>query len=209
MSNRPALAALFVLLACSGCVGNLLSGGKPDTLYRLDLSASQALSNEAQSARTGVVLLPVSFAPQVEGDRLLTTRGAQASYIKGARWVTAAEGLFTQALDQSFRQRSGTVMLTSPRQPAGASFALQVTVDHYEADYGPSGAQDTSPTIIVEGQAKLYRLADRAVIATLPLRSSRQAEGNRVSMIVDAFSRATLDVAASVVDWTGREIPGR
>jgi cholesterol transport system auxiliary component len=204
MSKRRALLALSLLLLPGGCVGSLLGGGKPDELYRLDLPPQP--DTAPRSSLANVVLLPVRFTPQSAGDRLLTTRGSQASYVKGARWVTAVPDLFTQALDLSFRQRSRAVMLTSPSQPSGASFAIQVIVDHYEADYRTDGAPGEAPTVRVEGQARLYRLPDRTLVATLPILSDRKAAANRVGDIVAAFSGATSDGAASIVDWMDRNV---
>jgi cholesterol transport system auxiliary component len=200
--KRRTLLALSLFLIPGGCVGSLLGGGKPDTLYRLDLPVQPDMV--PSSPLTNVVLLPVSFTPQSSGDRMLTTRGSQASYVKGARWVTAVPELFTQALDLNFRQRSRAVMLTSPRQPAGAPFALQITIDRYEADYHPGDATGDAPTIRVEGQARLYRLPGRTVVATLPISNDRQAARNRIDDIVAAFGGATSAVAASIIDWTDR-----
>ena len=54
----------------------------------------------------------------------------------------------------------------------------------------------------VEGEARLFRMSDRTVVATRRFEADAPAQDNRVSAIVSAFSVATDQYLVQLVEWT-------
>ena len=202
-----AAIALAALPFVAGCVGGLLGEGDSDQLYRLqaELPASQGGSAAGVPAaqRTAIVLLPLSFAPEIEGDRMLAGRGREAFYIKDARWVAPAPSLVSDALASAFDVRAPALLLADRRDNAGAEFALEVHVTRFEARY-PAGTDvesEAAPVAIFAGEARL-RGRGREPVAVRSFSSAVPARENRVSAIVDAHAEGVSTAAAELADWT-------
>jgi cholesterol transport system auxiliary component len=199
----PGLAGLLLL---GGCVGSLLSGGKPDALYRFGTSQPVAASAPVQPApqpapaRRTIVLLKAGFAAEVSGDRLLATHAGSARYIKGMRWVAGAPGLFTEAMARSFDSRAPGLRFTTTQGGDLTGYALALAISRFEAQYD-ADAMVSPPTILIEGDATLYGLADRKAIATRHFSTQAVAGRNDAERIVAAFDHATDLYTAQVSDW--------
>ena len=196
------IALSLPLLLLAGCAG-LLGGGKPADLYRLEI-ASTAPAAAARPARRTVLVLPVQFTPQSSGDRILTVRGPQAMYVKGARWISPVPDLFATNMERSFAARAPDILLTSPREPGGAGYALLVMVQRFAAIYPAGSAKLVTPTVQIEGEARLLRASDHRTIAARRFSSEAHAADNRVTAIVEAFDTATDRYLADLVDWASR-----
>lgn len=156
------LGALLGALLLIGC-GSLLGGGKRDDLFRFGVvERPDAPFAQYPVRRRTLTLLRSRFAPEIEGDRILTTRGESALYIKDARWVASVPDLFAQTLERQFGTHAPGIRLAAPRNAAGASRALQVTIDRFEAHYRVKGDQKAPPTVIILGDATLFGLDDPA-----------------------------------------------
>lgn len=199
------IAPLGALMLLGGCVGSLLGGGRPDDLYRLEsgLVAAPVLA-PTPAAERPLLLLPVVIAPEVQGDRILTIRGTQASYVKDARWVSPASDMIEGLARQAFAARAPDILVTSPRQAAGADYALQVSVRRFEAVYRTAENKEAPPAALVEGDARLFRTKDRTVVATRHFAAEAPAAENRVGAIVAAFGTAADRYLADLVDWTSQ-----
>ncbi|MEG8220652.1 ABC-type transport auxiliary lipoprotein family protein [Sphingomonas sp. HH69] len=197
-------ATLMGALLLAGC-GSLLGGGKRDDLFRFGvIERTNDTAPQAAVARRPLSLLRLRFAPEIEGDRILTTRGAQALYIKDARWVASVPDLFTQALTRQFGARAPDLRLASPRSATGASQALQVTIDRFEARYTPEADGKTPPTVVIAGEVTLFGADDRQPVASRRFSVEEPALANSTSGIVPAFDRAVTRYAAQLVDWTAQ-----
>lgn len=188
-------------LLLGGC-GGLLGGGKAD-LFRFGVaeSAPVAAAQRALPARTVTLLRPI-FSQEVEGDRILTTRGERALYVKDARWVAPVPELFAQALMRDFAARASDVRLTGARSATGASHALQIGIERFEAHYGVDDGEKVPPTIIIEGEATLFDLTDRRPVASTRFAVVEPVPTNTTSGIVAAFDRAVARYTAELTDWS-------
>ncbi|WP_051170181.1 ABC-type transport auxiliary lipoprotein family protein [Sphingomonas sp. YL-JM2C] len=192
-------ALLLPLAACASFLG----GGKPDNLFRFGVSEPQAVSgSSAPTARTQVTLARIGFSPEIDGDRILTTRGDSILYIKDARWVAPAPDLFAQAVTRQFGQRAPAVRLTPPGEHRGSGILLRLDVDRFEARYDQASAKDAPPVIQLSGTAELVDLQSRQIIASRRFALEEPAAANGKVAIVSAFDAVVSRCIADIVDWT-------
>ena len=197
----PGLAGLCLL---GGCLGNVLGGGQPDALYRF--GASQPASPaDAGAARQTVVLASLNFAPEVDGNRVLAVHGASARYIRGMRWVSAAPGLFGEALAGSFATRAPQLRFTLSQNGDVSGYALALRVTRFEADYGDA-AMASAPMVAIEGEATLLRLSDRHTLATRHFATQAPAAMNGAGALAAAFDRAAGLATAQITDWVATSV---
>lgn len=201
--GRP-MILLAAALSLGGCVDALLGGAKRVQLYRLDGQAPPPVAAMARDAVPGraILLLPVRFAPEIDGDRLLTVRGRTALYIRDARWVAPTPDLFAREMEHIFAVQAPNILLTSARQPSAAHHALQVTIDTFEASYAEGAPAEAAPLIRIEGEARLISTTDRRVMAVRRFVATAPASENRVGAIVAAFATATDVYLGQLAGWT-------
>lgn len=204
MRRSLVLLPLMLLIPLAGCVGSLLGGGKPARLYRLERSGDRSVAVSPTLGSVVIQLQAIRFAPGIEGDRILMLAGQQALYLKGARWVANAPELFGQTLHGSFARRAPELLLIDGHGPKGAA-SLQITVTHFEAVYAGgagSGPEDAPPLVRIEAEALLLRAGNREIIGQQRFVAEVPAAANRVGPIVEAFGKASDEVAARLTEWS-------
>ncbi len=202
--NLAITAALAASLALGGCV-SLLPKTKPAQLYRFgdDASASAQPAPALAGGSVVGVRLSTGFTHAAEGDRILTSSGAQTAYVAQARWLSPASVLFSEAAERAFENSTAPLRLLGRGDMGSASVTVRLDVETFEADYAPgwSGA----PTVVVKVRALLMRSTDSGPPAEMVFESRQPASENRVSAIVTAYDAATEDVLAHVVAWTAAQ----
>ncbi|WP_240811745.1 ABC-type transport auxiliary lipoprotein family protein [Brevundimonas sp. M20] len=189
-----AVAAVALLGGCS-----LLSTPEPVQLYRFgNLPMGQ---NERSVAGVQVVMRRAEFAQAVRGDRILGVTGTEAAYIKGARWVSSADVLFSDALESAFAAQAERVRLVGPRELTRSGQALDIDVRTFEARYASPGA---APVATIITRVRLLNAEDRSVTAEQVFLVEKPAAENRVGAIISAFDEASRDLNTQIVEWTDR-----
>lgn len=200
--SRLMIAAAAVALAAgvSGCA--LLSTPDPVQLYRFG-GASAFAGTGATSAcpEVHVALRRVDFVEAARGDRVLAVTGAEAAYIKGARWVSPSEILFEEALRNAFLDGAACTVLSSG-PIARDGLLLNVDVRRFEATYAAPGAVPDANIVVL---LRLMQPGDRSIVAEDRISVSDSAGENRQSAIVAAFDRATAEVSRQIVVWTDQQ----
>ena len=110
---------------------------------------------------------PIDFAAEARSDRILVSRGAETLYLKDARWVTPAPDMLAGLARTVFAAQASEILLTTPRQAAGVDYALQLSVDRFEAVYAPAAGKKDPPVVRVEGEARDEGLAAAAQAALI------------------------------------------
>jgi ABC-type uncharacterized transport system auxiliary subunit len=194
--NRSLLiAAAAALPLLSGCA--LLSSPDPVQMYHFGGQApAEARAPIAQPVAMGLRRIEMPQAART--DRLVGVTGSEVAYIKGARWVSPADDLYTEALENAFAARAQRVRLVGPRELTTAERSLDVDMRAFEARYDAPGA---APSAVITARAQILSREDRSVVAERTFSVSRPASENRVSAIVQAFEAATADINAQIVDW--------
>lgn len=194
MIRSLALAAIAAL-SLSGCA--LLSSPDPVQLYRFG-DAGGALTTPV-AAPVQVKLRALEMPQAAQGDRLLGVTGSQAAYIGGARWVSPALMLYSDALEASFASQARAVRLIGRRELTPTTRLLDIDVRVFETRYAYA---EGTPTVVITARARLLRFPERTVVSEQTFTVSQPAGENRVSAIVEAYDVATRDVNAQIVTWT-------
>lgn len=201
MIRRTALIAL-ACVALSGCLGNLLGGGKPAQLYRFGQTPAATPAAAPSSGRIGVLRATSLFQRESSGDKILAINGDEAQYIAESRWVAPANVLWDQAVLAAFDASQGRARLVSRGEQASAHYNLRLDVRNFETRYenGPKAA----PVVVIRVRAMLSRDTDRDNPMQTLFEAKAPASDNRVSAIVAAYDRAVAEVLGQIVDWTNR-----
>lgn len=194
MIRTLALAAVAAL-SLSGCA--LLSSPDPVQLYRFG-DAGGALTT-AVASPVQVKLRALEMPQAAQGDRLLGVTGSEAAYIGGARWVSPALMLYSDALEASFASQARAVRLIGRRELTPTTRLLDVDVRVFETRYDYAGA---APTVVITARARLLRFPERTVVSEQTFTVSQPAGENRVATIVEAYDVATRDLNTQIVAWT-------
>ena len=201
-SLSTALAA-GVLLTLGGCA--LLSTPDPVQTYRFGASTTaQATATPARGTPIAVAMRRVDMPEAVRGDRLLGVTGTEVAYIKGARWISAADTLLDDSLRAAFSAQPERIRLLGGRDVGRADRVLSLEVTSFEARYASPGAV---PDVVVTARGRLTTLPNRSVVYDRVFHIVQPADANRVSAIVEAFDIAIRDLNAQVVDWTETATP--
>lgn len=195
MNRSLLIAAAAALPILSGCA--LLSSPDPVQMYHFGGQApAEARAPIAQPVAMGLRRIEMPQASRT--DRIVGVTGSEVAYIKGARWVSPADDLYTEALENAFAARAQRVRLVGPRELTTAERSLDVDMRAFEARYDAPGA---APSAVITARAQILSREDRSVVAERTFSVSRPASENRVSAIVQAFEAATADINAQIVDW--------
>lgn len=194
--TRAAALALCAL-AVSGC--SLLSSPDPVQTYRFGGGSGPVVEAGPNSSLRQVALRMVEMPEAAEGDRILGVTGTETAWIKGARWVSRAQDLYMDSLENAFAAQSTRVRLIGPREQTPGQRTLNIDIRAFEARYSAPGS---APTVVITARARMLALPDRAVAAERTFTVEQPATANRVGAIVEAFDVATRDLNTEIVAWT-------
>jgi ABC-type uncharacterized transport system auxiliary subunit len=212
---RTAARCLLLSTACllSSCIG-LHSNQPVQQQYLLSLAAQPAAGGPAApaaapSAPGGDTLqvLPVVAAPGLAGDGVAVLRsGQRLDYYSGARWATAAPAMLQTLAIEALRRQGHFSLVESDAGPFEARYVLNLELTHFEADYGTAGPEGAAgaPTVRVRLVCTLGRRVGRAVVTTLTVNSSVEAEADRMQAVIAAFRQAT---DAALARMAGQILP--
>jgi cholesterol transport system auxiliary component len=190
-------AATLAIVSLGGCI-SLLPKQKPAQLYRFRAEAPPAAAQAGPEARVTLRAAPTSFTRASAGDRILTASGNETAYIAGARWVTAANMLFDEAVTRAFDGHGGPVRLLARDEPAVADCVLKLDVRTFEARY--DHGRRAPPTVVVELYAALVGRRNATGVSEL-FRAEAPAETDAVHSIAAAFDVAVGKVLGEMVAW--------
>jgi cholesterol transport system auxiliary component len=192
--------AMLVAVASfpTGCI-SLFPKMEPAQLYRFGTTTPRVQETATGQPGFGVMLTATGFDRAAASDRILTVTGMQAAYIKDARWVTAAVGLFDSALQRAFDADQGPARLVDRAEITHTDYLLKLDVRTFEVRYDDD--QAATPTIVVEVHAAMDRTRDRIVVGDRSFKAVVAASENRVGAIAQAFDRAVNEVLGELVAW--------
>jgi cholesterol transport system auxiliary component len=179
--------------ALGGCAGLLPKVNEPIPLYTLTAVTEFGQSLPKVDWQL-VVGTPVASA-DLDTTRIALTRepGVVEYFAKGT-WADNAPVLLQTKMIESF-EASGSVAVGRDAAGLRPDYVLQSELRDFQAEYGGGDA----PTAHLRLAAKLVRMPDRRIIATVSVDQRVPAAGTSLSQIVDAFDRAAGEAFQEVV----------
>ncbi|HWE99292.1 MAG TPA: ABC-type transport auxiliary lipoprotein family protein [Caulobacteraceae bacterium] len=194
-SAAPALA-IALSLSLAGCI-SVLPKSPPVQLYRFGATSS-AVPPVNGSTRALVAARVVAFDPAAAGDRILTVDGMTAAQIAGVRWVSPAQTLFQEALDQSLDTSGGALVRVGRGENVAPAYRLDLDVQKFEARVS-TGEGTPEAQIVV--RATLERADNPAARRDRTFSVDVPAQANRVGAIVAALDAATRQILGEITAW--------
>ncbi len=198
--NRAFAAAIASVAALGLSACALLSTPDPVQLYRFGANLDLQSEGLARAGTRPVALRRVQFPRASSGERILAVTGDQAAYLAGARWVSPADVLFTDALENSFSVRSRQVRLIGRNELTPADLMLELDVRQFEARY--DAGQGAAPTVHMVVHARMLQYPERVIAEERTFATTVPAADNRVSAIVAAYSAGTDQITDQIVQWS-------
>jgi cholesterol transport system auxiliary component len=153
----------------------------------------------------GPVKWRLAVAPPDAPASLDTTRIALSrapttmDYFANAAWNDRAPLLLQRLLIQTFDASNRIVSVDRDTAGLETDYLLQTEIRDFEAHYETT---DGAPEVIVSIQAKLARMPQREIVASLNVTQQAQAAANNLDSIVPAFNQATAAAIAQIAAWT-------
>lgn len=210
--KRPAFKGRMLALALlgtgaaaglSGCI-TLLPEVKPVQLYTIrfnplliDKAELTAPSASPDARPVDVFVNFEGFPRAASGDRILTTEGNEVAYVAGGRWASPAQSQFRDLLSEGFARQAGSKVRIGNQGRISGDYRLDVTVRRFEAAY-----VRRKPSVVVEVDARLVRVADRQVIADRFISSNIGVRKNDLTQMVAGFEQASSQVTVELLAFT-------
>lgn len=195
---RVSLGRPFALLAGALLLGGCSALSQPEAVdtYLLPgglFAAATATSSDDSSLR---VTRPKA-AGGLEGTRIaVLPQPDRLSFYKGARWSDAAPVLLRDRLIEALRASGGIARLSSDDDNLRAERELGGNLRAFQSEY-----RDGQPQVLIRFDAQLIDTRSRAILASRRFEVNQAVQGSAVPEVVDAFGRASDDLARQVGGW--------
>ncbi|PZP25551.1 ABC-type transport auxiliary lipoprotein family protein [Pseudomonas kuykendallii] len=188
------LALLAGALLLSGC--SALS--QPETVDTYLLPGGHFASAATPAGADGSLRVTrPKAAGGLEGTRIaVLPQPDRLSFYKGARWSDAAPVLLRDRLIEALRAGGGIARLSSDDDNLRADRELGGNLRAFQSEY-----QAGQPQVLIRFDAQLIDTRSRAILASRRFEVSQPVQGLAVPEVVDAFGRASDDLALQVSGW--------
>jgi cholesterol transport system auxiliary component len=184
-------AAVLVLGACA-----LPGAGEPPNLYTLTPKSSFAPDLPRVEWQL-IVETPVAAAGLNTSRIALQRSPVTLEYYANANWTDVAPLMVQTLLIESFENSGRIVAVSRESMTVRADYTLKTELREFQAEYDGNGP----PRARVRINAKLTRVADRAIIASHTVERIVRAEGSDLPSIALAFDEALGSTMRRIVEW--------
>jgi len=185
----------MVLSAC----GSLQLIPKPQT-PQLYLLRPQIMPPMGTSVSWRLAVGIPDAAASLDTARIALSRSATTmDYYANAAWDDRLPLLLQNLLIETFDASGRIISVGRDTGGLETDYLLQAELRNFEAHYD---TPDGPPKIIVSIQAKLARMPQREIVATLNANQQAQASANNLDSVVMAFDQATAPAIAQIAAWT-------
>ena len=190
---RPALwlAAFSFLAACQ-----LPGGGEPPNLYTL--TPKSTFSPDLPRVNWQLIVETPVAAAGLNTSRIALQRSpVTLEYYANANWTDVAPLMVQTLLIESFENSGKIVAVSRESTTLRADYMLKTELREFQAEYDQPGP----PRARVRLNAKLTRMADRAIIASYTVERMARAERGDLPSIAMAFDEALGGAMRRIVEW--------
>jgi cholesterol transport system auxiliary component len=194
--TRVLLVAAFASLIAGCSTGSLLDSELPvPTNYIIAPLPPAAGPTRSAASQVDIAIGRPDVAPGLDTSRIAVLRGRQLDYFRSVQWggntLEVVQALLVSSLQDQQLFRS----VTSEQARVAGAYMLDSEVRDFQAEYAGS---TEAPTIRVTIVGRLIRIADRALVDTVPATATRVATDNRMTEIAAAFEAAAQEVAQKI-----------
>ena len=189
----------------AGCsTGSLLDSELPvPTNYVIAPLPPAASATRSAASQVDIAIGRPDVAPGLDTSRIAVLRGRQLDYYRGVQWGGNTLEVVQELLVSSLQDQQLFRSVTSEQARVAGAYMLDSEVRDFQAEYAGSTA---APTVRVTIVGRLIRIADRALVDTLPATATRVATDNRMTEIAAAFEAAAQDVAQTIARNTAAAV---
>jgi cholesterol transport system auxiliary component len=136
----------------------------------------------------------------LDTERIALSRSSTTmDYFANAAWTDRMPAILQRLLVQTFDASNRIIAVVRDTTGTENDYVLQTEIQDFEARYDSS---DAAPQIVVTIEAKLARMPQREIVASLNVHQQAQATANALDPIVLAFNQATGAAIAQIANWT-------
>jgi cholesterol transport system auxiliary component len=146
-----------------------------------------------------LVLVKPSAARVVDSPRInVRPTPSELQVYKGVSWAQPATDMLDDALVRGFEDSGRIAGVARVTTGIRADYKLATDVRRFEADY----RGQTTPTAVIEVNAKLIHVIDQRVVADRTFRQENAVASTDVAQVAAALEQGLQTLTADVVGWT-------
>jgi ABC-type uncharacterized transport system auxiliary subunit len=191
MNRMIAIMSALPFLGVTACSGSFFqSKVSAPTIYVLSSGAASAdLGSAAAVIPADLAVLKPKLRTGLESDRIAVLYpDRRLDYFADARWSGALGDVLQDFAVQKFHSHSHLRTVSGDASVFASSYWLEIDVTDFQAEYASAAAE--TPTVHVHLLARVGDTGDRHILGRFEADSRQPAAENRLSAIVDAYSRA-------------------
>lgn len=195
--------ALFtpLLLAAAGLTGcSVLPEAPPQDIYRLPASTLSPATGTPLDISLRVNRPATSDV--LRGARIAVVRdGNHVSVYGGARWASPVPALWRDQLLDAFHSDGRIRWTSGDHEGARADWELSGMLRAFQSEYRAG-----EPEVVLRFDANLIATGSQRIAASRRFTVQEDVEGTAVPEVVEAFGRATDEMARQLIQWTVSEL---
>ncbi len=189
--TRPALFALPLLLALSGCIS--LGSEPPESLLTLSPVASAPVGAASGSAQPVIAILTIDTPAKLDVLRVpVAVSDTEIAYLQEAFWIEKPSRLFRRLLGETIRARGQAMVIDGDNAATLAGLTLRGTLTEMGYDVPSASAVVRFDAVKIDKDGKV-------VTRRFEARESGVAAETRA--VGAALNAASNRVASEVADW--------
>jgi cholesterol transport system auxiliary component len=181
---------VFGGMLLAGCAGSLFKNkAPPPTMYLLSAAPKSTVDgSRGAGIPADLAVLKPRIRAGLDTDRIAALYpDRRMDYFADVRWSGPLDEVLQDLAVQEFHSNPGLRNVSADASVFAATFWLEIEVTDFQAEYPAGGG---APTVHVHLMARIGNSADRHVLARFEPDVHEPAADNRMSAIVDAYSRA-------------------
>jgi cholesterol transport system auxiliary component len=202
-----ALLTVALSVALAACAGSLFKNKiPPPTMYLLSAPPRPAAADSpGDSPPADLAVLRPRVRAGLDTDRIAALYSdRRMDYFANVRWSGPLDEVLQDLTVQELHSNGGLRNVSADVSVFASAYWLEIEIADFQAEYPASGAP---PTVHVHFQARLGNSSDRRVLARFEPNIYEPAADNRMSAIVDAFSRAADKALTEIGQGAAHALP--
>jgi cholesterol transport system auxiliary component len=188
---------LCVASAIAGCsTSSLLDSELPvPTNYVIAPLPPAAGPTQSPALQVDIAIGRPDAAPGLDTSRIAVLRGRQLDYYRDVQWGGNSLEIVQTLLVNSLQDQQLFRSVTSEQTRVASAYMLDSEVRDFQAEYADGKDE---PLVRVTIIGRLIRIADRALVDTIPATATRAATDNRMTAVAEAFEATAHEVARTI-----------